>query len=58
MKKIYLKPSADFEVIEDNLMEDTTSPYQTDGDTTTSDFEVEPGETGGKTTDEDLLGGF
>lgn len=58
MKKIYLKPRVEFEVIEDNLMEDATSPYQTEGSTTTGDFSVAPGETGGETSDEGLLGGF
>ena len=58
MKKIYLKPHVEFEVIEDNLMEDTTSPYQPEGSTTVTDFEVASGETGGETDDDDLLGGF
>ena len=63
MKKIYIQPSAEFEEIEelDSLL--TNSPYAPKGEDTGemkdgTDPTVNPGESGGDTSDDDLLGGF
>ena len=62
MKKRYIQPSAEFEEIDDNLMEGNNSPYKPKGDDAAemggSDQKVIGGEGGGETDDDDLLGGF
>ncbi|MBO6234675.1 MAG: hypothetical protein ILA44_00310 [Prevotella sp.] len=62
MKKKYIQPSAEFEEIDDNLMEGNNSPYKPKGDDAaemgTGDQTVIGGEGGGDTSDDDLLGGF
>ena len=62
MKKIYIKPSAEFEAIDDNLMEGNNSPYNPKGydaaEMGGSDQKVIGGEGGGETSNDDLLGGF
>ena len=61
-KKRYIQPSAEFEEIDDNLMEGNNSPYKPKGydaaEMGGSDQKVIGGEGGGETDDDDLLGGF
>ena len=62
MKKRYIQPSAEFEEIDDNLMEGNNSPYKPKGydaaEMGDDDDKVNPGDGGGSTSDEGLLGGF
>ena len=62
MKKIYIKPSAEFEERDAHLMEGNNSPYKPDGydvaEMGDDDDKVKPGTGGGSTSDDDLLGGF
>ena len=61
-KKRYIQPSAEFEEIDDNLMEGNNSPYKPDGydvaEMGDDDDKVKPGTGGGSTSDDNLLGGF
>lgn len=55
MKKIYIKPAVEFEAIDDNLMEDMTSPYKPKPETTGEGYTNEGSEYGGETTDPGLF---
>ena len=61
-KKRYIQPSAEFEEIDDNLMEGNNSPYKPKGEDAAemggSDQKVFDGDGNGDTSDEGLLGGF